>query len=88
MFTKQYASIIDSGKIVYGKFTYAIPKYFIKKLEFINDKLFQIVKEKGHQFWINFVWDDRAKRNAIARTNQLLQKLNLFRSPLVNCLAI
>lgn len=85
-FIKNYQSIVNSGKIVYGKFTYGIPRYFIKKLEFINNKLFQIVKKKGHDFWLNFVWNDEQKRLAMIRTDKLLHKLNLFRSDLLHCI--
>lgn len=85
-FVKNYLSIVNAGKIVYGKFTYGIPRYFIKKLESINFELFQIVKNKGHTFWLNFKWNDDTKRKAIARTDSLLRKLNLFRSEFVHCL--
>lgn len=86
-FIKNYRAIVDAGKIVYGKFTYGIPKYFIKKLEFINQDLFTFVKNKGHTFWLNFKWTDDVKRQALIRTEQLLKKLNLFTSGLVGCLA-
>lgn len=87
-FKKVYSSIINAGKIVYGKFTYAIPRYFIKKLEFIDNELFKNVKNKGHTFWLNFVFDEETKRNAIARSEVLLHKLNLFHSDLIHCHSI
>lgn len=79
-------NIIQSGCIKYGKFTYSIPRYFINKLESINLKLFTKVKEKGHSFWLNFVFDDEAKRKAIKRTEDLLSKLNLFHGDVVGVL--
>jgi hypothetical protein len=85
-FLKNYHSIINTGFIQYGKYRYAIPRYFIKKLEVINNRLFQIVKKKGHDFWLNFVWNDEAKRIAMKRTHDLLEKLNLFHSEQFNLL--
>lgn len=85
-FIKNYHAIVYAGKIVYGKFTYGIPRYFIRKLEQINNKLFQIVKNKGHTFWLNFVWDEKTKRDSMIRSEKLLDKLNLFRSDFVHCI--
>lgn len=86
-FVKNFRSIVNAGKIVYGKFTYGIPRYFIKKLEFIDNKLFQFVKNKGHTFWLSFKWTDDVKRQSLIRSELLLKKLNLFTSGLVGCLA-
>lgn len=79
-FKRNYRSVISQGKIVFGKFTYAVPRYFVKKLEEIDKKLFDSFKEKTHSFWCNFKNDDKDKMAAAARSDKLLRKLNLFHS--------
>lgn len=79
-FKRNYRSVISSGKIVLGRFTYAIPKYFIKQLEFINLNLFKKYKEKTHKFWLNFKNTPDDVLHAKAKSDKLLSKLNLFHS--------
>lgn len=79
-FKRNYRSVIGNGKIVLGRFTYAIPRYFIKKLEEINPRLYKEYKEKTHEFFINFKNTDEDKYRARVRSDSLLAKLNLFRS--------
>lgn len=86
-FKRNYRSVINSSKIVLGRFTYAIPRYFIKKLEEINKRLYDSYKMKTHEFWINFKNTDEDQRNARARSDRLLSKLNLFHSQNVGLLA-
>lgn len=86
-FKRNYRSVIESGKIVLGRFTYAIPRYFIKSLESINKELFKKYKEKTHNFWLNFKnAPDDVYRSKI-RTDRLLSKLNLFHSDNLSLLA-
>lgn len=85
-FIKNYHSIISSNCIKYGKFVYSIPRYFMKKLEQINIDLFTKVHNIRHKFWLEFKNTDDDKRRARIRSDNLLDKLNLFRSDLVHCI--
>ena len=81
-FKAHYRTFVSSGKIVYGKFTYAIPRYFINKLEQINLKMFQNVKQKARDYWLRFKLTPDVLRQLKIRTENLLDKLNLFHSEL------
>lgn len=85
-FKRNYHTIIDSGFIKYGKFCYAIPSYFIKKLEVISDRLYTFVKQKSRDYWINFKWTLKDQNNARIKSEQLLERLNLFHSEQFNLL--
>lgn len=85
-FIKNYHSIIAADCIKYGKFVYGIPRYFINKLEQINEKLFTKVKEKKHSFWLNFEWNLKTKIQANIKSHNLLERFNLFHSDIVHCL--
>ena len=85
-FKRNYHSIINAGFIKYGKFCYAIPSYFIKKLESISEQLFQNVKQKAREYWLSFKWTQEDRKNARIKSERLLERLNLFHSDVVNCL--
>jgi hypothetical protein len=85
-FRRNYRSIIESNFIKYGSFAYAIPKYFYNKLETINNKLFQIVKKKMYDYWINFKFEGDIKKRALIHSETLFRKLNLFHSDFTGCL--
>lgn len=86
-FKRNYRSVISQNKIVLGKFTYAIPRYFIKKLESINPDMFRNFKQKTHQFWLNFKNTPDDVRKAKIKTDSLLSRLNLFHSSNFGCVA-
>lgn len=86
-FKRNHRSVINSSKIVLGRFTYAIPRYFIKKLEDINNNLYNEFKMKTHEFWLNFKNTDADQLQARTRSARLLSKLNLFHSNNIGLLA-
>lgn len=79
-FKRNYRSVVSANKIVLGKFTYAIPRYFIKKLEELNFKLYKEFKERTHTFWLNFKNTLDDVRRSKTRSERLLSRLNLFHS--------
>lgn len=85
-FKRNFRAIINNGVIRYGKFCYSIPKYFIKKLESFSSELYQNVKQKAREYWLNFKWTQEDQNQARIRTERLLERLNLFHSDVVNCL--
>ena len=79
-FKRNYRSVIANSKIVLGRFTYSIPRYFIKKLEEINPLMFKKYKEKTRDYWLSYKnTPDDVYRSRI-KSDKLLQKLNLFHS--------
>lgn len=85
-FIKNYHTIINENCIKYGKFCYAIPRYFIKKLEVINNVLFKKVYKIRHKIWLGFKNTVDDKKQAIIKSEKLLDKLNLFHSDIAHCL--
>ncbi|WGL31242.1 replication initiator protein [Dipodfec virus UOA04_Rod_819] len=77
-FKKGYLSICDSGFIRLARYSYAIPNYFIKKLEEISLDLFTKLKEKSREYWLNYVFDDKEKERNVKASRLLLEKLNIF----------
>lgn len=66
-FRRNYRQVIEAGKIVLGGYKFPIPRYFIKKLEQINNRVYTEFKEKAHRFFLNykFTEEERLKqRNA------------------------
>lgn len=86
VFKQKYHTFINSNFIQYGKFRYAIPHYFVKKLEEICPRLYNEYKKKAHDYWINYKVDSEELRRLKAKTKDMLLKLNLFHGELVNCL--
>ncbi len=79
-FKRNYLSVIASDKIVFGGFTFAIPRYFIKKLEQINETLYKEVKERRYLHFLTYVFDEEKKRESLARSARLEGRLKLFHS--------
>ena len=79
-FKKQFRSIVEQEKIIFGKYTYAIPRYFIKKLEEFSKDVYDKLKFKRHKFWLQFKWTQQDQFNAKVKSEKLLSKLNLFHS--------
>lgn len=77
-FKRNFRSVMASNKIVLGGFTFAIPKYFIKKLETICNILYLEYKEKAHSKFLNYVYDDAEKRKQQARSDRILGRLKIF----------
>ena len=77
-FLRNYRAVIDSGKIILGGFTFSIPRYFIKKLEFINKPLFDKYKEKLHNLFLNYNYDSEEQKRMLARSDRLKQKFGIF----------
>lgn len=77
-FTKDYISIISNGFVKLGRYSYAIPQYFIKKLESINCEMFTKLKEKSREYWLNYVFDFAEKARQHLKCLQLCDKLNIF----------
>lgn len=77
-FIQNYRAVIEAGKIHLGGYVFGIPRYFIKKLEFINKKVYDIWKEKKHHFFLNYQFTEEEKRNSRARSDRLLGRLKIF----------
>lgn len=77
-FKRNFRSVMSAGKVVFGGFTFAIPKYFIKKLEQIAPKIYQNYQEKAHQRFLSYIFDDEEKRRQVARSERILGKFKLF----------
>lgn len=84
---RNYLSIFNAGKICYGKFVYPIPRYFLKKLETLCPSLYQNVKKKAHDYWLNFKWTQEDQKQAHIKSELLLRRMNLFHSPMFNLLS-
>lgn len=86
-FKRNYRSVISQSKIVLGKFTYSIPRYFIKKLSDINFKLYEEFKMKTFSFWLNYKNTPDDVRRSKIKSERLLSRLNLFHSDNLSMLA-
>lgn len=86
-FKRNFHNFIAAGCIRYGKFTYAIPRYFLRKLESFSPNLLQNVKQRAREYWLNFKWTEDDRNQALIKSERLLEKLNLFHSDVVGCLA-
>lgn len=85
-FKDNYHTFIYQNFIQYGKFKYAIPRYFVKKLEAICPRLYNEFKKKSHEFFLNYKVDFDELRRLRARSNNIISKLKLFMGDLTNCL--
>lgn len=85
-FVRNMHNIIEAGCIRFGKFCYGIPKYFLRKLETLNPRLYQIVKQKGYDRWLSFKNTHHDQYEARCRSSEILRKLNLFHSDIVGVL--
>ena len=77
-FKRNFRAVLDAGKVVLGGFTFAIPRYFIRKLESIDLKLFEEYKSKMHKRFLFYVFDEEEKRRQMAKSDRILGRFKLF----------
>lgn len=77
-FINNYRSVIDSGKIQLGGYIFGIPRYFIKKLEFINKSYYDKWKKKSHDFFVNYKFTEDIKNKSRALSDKILGRLKNF----------
>lgn len=77
-FKRNFRSVVNSGKIVLGGFTFAIPRYFIKKLEDLDKNLYDLYTSMQHQRFLSYEFTDKEKIKMRARSERILGRLKIF----------
>lgn len=77
-FKKNYKSVLEKGRILIGGFSFSIPKYFINKLEIINEKVYNEIKQKFKLLWISKKFTEEEIRRSSACSDKILSRLKIF----------